>query len=114
NYLQVLASVARLVKEPEFIRALLDAPTRDEFHDRLVVGASGLLSRPIHAQQNRINRLMIREADRVARGAGCGAIMVFGDTFVGGIQPGVSFPKSKTILVTRNPIEVYDADDEMT
>src|SRR5690606_21185116 len=88
--------------------------TRDEFHDRLVVGASGLLSRPIHAQQNRINRLMIREADRVARGAGCGAIMVFGDTFVGGIQPGVWFPKSKTILVTRNPIEVDDADDEMT
>ncbi len=114
NYLQVLASVARLVKEPEFIRSLLDAPTRDEFHDRLVVGASGLLSRPIHAQQNRINRLMIREADRVARGAGCGAIMVFGDTFVGGIQPGVWFPKSKTILVTRNPIEVDDADDEMT
>lgn len=114
NYLQVLASVARLVKEPEFIRSLLDAPTRDEFHDRLVVGASGLLSRPIHAQQNRINRLMIREADRVARGAGCGAIMVFGDTFVGGIQPGVWFPKSKTILVTRNLIEVDDADDEMT
>lgn len=114
NYLQVLASVARLVKEPDFIRSLTEAADINEFHDKLLVGAGGLLSRPVQAQQNRINRLMIREADRVARGAGCGAIMVFGDTFVGGIQPGAWFPKSKTILVTRNLIEVDDDEDETT
>ncbi len=114
NYLQVLASVARLVKEPDFVRSLTEAADIDEFHDKLLVGAGGLLSRPVQAQQNRINRLMIREADRVARGAGCGAIMVFGDTFVGGIQPGAWFPKSKTILVTRNLIEVDDDEDEVT
>ena len=54
---------------------------------------------------------MIREADRVAKGAGCGAIMVFGDTFVGGIEPGAWFPKSKTILVTRNMVDI-DEDDK--
>ncbi len=114
NYLQVLASVARLVKEPDFVKALIEAPSIEEVYDKLLIGAGGLLSRPIQAQQNRINRLMIREADRVSRGAGCGAIMVFGDTFVGGIQPGAWFPKSKTILVTRNLIEVEDSDDEAT
>jgi hypothetical protein len=48
---------------------------------------------------------MLREAERVAKGAGCQCdLMVFGDTFVGGIEPGIRwFPKTKTILVTRNP-----------
>ena len=36
--------------------------------------------RAIEAQQNRINRLMFREAERVAKGAGCASLVVFGDT----------------------------------
>ncbi len=108
DYLQVLATVARLVKEPELVASLVGAPTLVDLHDRLVAGVGGILARPVQAQQNRVNRLMIREADRVARGAGCRAIMVFGDTFVGGIEPGAWFPKTKTILVTRNHVELDD------
>jgi DNA integrity scanning protein DisA with diadenylate cyclase activity len=63
-------------------------------------------------QQNRINRLMFREAETVARGAGCGAIMVFGDTFVGGIEHGAVRSKLKTILVTRTPIEAIEGENE--
>ncbi len=111
DYLQVLATIARLVKEPELVASLVGAPTLVDLHDRLVAGVGGILARPVQAQQNRINRLMIREADRVARGAGCRAIMVFGDTFVGGIEPGAWFPKAKTILVTRNHVEL-DGDDD--
>ena len=111
DYLQVLATVARLVKEPELIDSLVAAPTLGDLHDRMLDGLGGILSRPVQAQQNRINRLMIREADRVARGAGCRAIMVFGDTFVGGIEPGAWFPKTKTILVTRNHIDLNDESD---
>ena len=111
DYLQVLATVARLVKEPELVASLVGAPTLTDLHDRLLAGLGGILSRPVQAQQNRINRLMIREADRVARGAGCRAIMVFGDTFVGGIEPGAWFPKTKTILVTRNHIDLDDESD---
>ena len=106
DYLQVLATVARLVKEPELVASLLAASTLGELHDRLVAGVGGILARPVQAQQNRINRLMIREADRVARGAGCRAIMVFGDT-----EPGAWFPKTKTILVTRNHIDLDDETD---
>lgn len=109
NYLQVLASIARLVKEPELVRSLIEAPTLDELHDRLLAGLGGLQVRPAPVQQNRINRLMIREAERVARGADCDAIMVLGDTYAGGIEPAVWFPRTKTILVTRNPVEGAEA-----
>ena len=103
DYLQVLASIARQVKEPELIDNLVHAPDLDALHERLVGGFGGI--RPVQTQQNRVNRLMFREAERVADGAGCGAIMIFGDTFVGGIESGVVPTKLKTILVTRNPIE---------
>lgn len=111
DYLQVLATVARLVRESDLVASLVAAPTLGDLHDRLIAGVRGLMARPVQAQQNRINRLMIREADRVARGAGCRAIMVFGDTFVGGIEPGAWFPKTKTILVTRNHSDLDDESD---
>jgi len=110
DYLQVLASIARLVKEPALVDDLVNAPDLDALHERLVGGFSGI--RPVQAHQNRVNRLMFREAERVASGAGCGAIMVFGDTFVGGIEPGVIQTRTKTILVTRNPIEAGEGSKE--
>jgi diadenylate cyclase len=111
DYLQLLASIARLLKDEDLVQAVRQAPTTDDVFDRLVAGFGGILAKPVQAQQNRINRLMIREADRVAKGAACGAIMVFGDAFVGGIEPGAWFPKSKTILVTRNLVEPDDEAD---
>ncbi len=103
DYLQVLASIARQVKEPELIANLVGAPDLDALHERLIGGFGGI--RPVQTQQNRVNRLMFREAERVAAGADCGAIMIFGDTFVGGIESDAVPTKMKTILVTRNPIE---------
>jgi len=103
DYLQVLASVARLMKEPELVESLVNAPDLGALHERLVGGFGGI--RPVQAQQNRVNRLMLREAERVAQGASCSALMVFGDTFVGGIESGALPSRLKTFLVTRNPIE---------
>ncbi len=103
DYLQVLASIARQVKEQALVDGLVRAPDLDTLRELLVGGLGGI--RPVQAQQNRINRLMFREAERVARGAGCGAIMVFGDTFIGGIDRSAIESKLKTILVTRNPVE---------
>jgi DNA integrity scanning protein DisA with diadenylate cyclase activity len=68
----------------------------------------------MQAQQNRVNRLMIREAEHVAKGAGCSATMVFGDTFIGGIEPGFLLPKGKTILVSRNPVEADEDGSKFT
>ena len=105
DYLQVLASLARLVKEPEFVHSLIQAPDLDLFHDRLVTGLGGIAVRPAQLQQNRVNRIMFREAERVARGCGCSAVMVFGDTFMAGVEASRWFGSTKTILVTRNPSE---------
>lgn len=109
DYLQVLASIARQVKDRDLVDTLVNAPDLDALYERLVGGFGGL--RAVEAQQNRVNRLMFREAERVALGAGCSAIMVFGDTFIGGLQPGVLRSRLKTILVTRTALELGDSSD---
>jgi mannitol/fructose-specific phosphotransferase system IIA component (Ntr-type) len=83
DYLQVLASIARQVKEKTLVDNLINASDLDALYELLVGGFGGI--RPVQAQQNRVNKLMFREAERVAKGADCSAIMVFGDTFIGGI-----------------------------
>jgi DNA integrity scanning protein DisA with diadenylate cyclase activity/mannitol/fructose-specific phosphotransferase system IIA component (Ntr-type) len=110
--LQVLSSLGRLVREQELVDSFVNAPDIDTLYKRLLGGFGGM--RPIQAQQNRVNRLMFRQADHVAKGADCSATMVFGDTFIGGIEPGVLRPKGKTILVSRNPIEKGDDGSPFT
>jgi diadenylate cyclase len=106
--LQVLASIGRLVREQDLVDTLVKAPDLDTLYERLIGGFGGI--RPIQAQQNRVNKLMFRQAELVAKGAGCSATVIFGDTVIGGLEPGMLRAKKKTILVTRNPIEV-DADE---
>jgi diadenylate cyclase len=112
DYLQVLASIARQVKEAPLVESLVSSPDLDALYEQLVGGFGGI--RPVQAQQNRVNRLMMREAERVAKGADCSALMVFGDTFIGGIEAGALQSKLKTILVTRNPVESSDDEREFT
>ncbi len=102
DYLQVLASLARLVKEPELVRGLVEADDVDQLFARLMAGLSGMQVRRIPTKQNKMNRLMVREAERVAKGADCDAIIVMGDTFTGGIDVTRWTPKMKSILVTNN------------
>ena len=110
DYLQVLAAIARQVKEKDLVDNLVNAVDLDALHELLVGGFVGLGA--VEARQNRVNRLLFRQAERVATGAGCGAIMIFGDTFVGGLQPGVLRSKLKTILVTRSALELGDPGEE--
>lgn len=110
DYLQVLAAIARQVKEPALVESLITAPDLDALYERLIGGIGGV--RPVQAHQNRVNRLMFREAERVARGARCRALLVFGDTFIGGIESSTLPSKLKTILVTRNPVETAEDKKE--
>ena len=111
DYLQVLAAVARLLKEREFVETLLQPIDLDVFYERLFGGFGGISSRALQVAQNRVNRVIVREAVRVARGCGCVAILVFGDTFVGAIDAARWFPKTKTVLVTRNLVEAGEQHD---
>src|SRR3954469_1503671 len=112
DYLQVLASIARQVKDKELVDNLVNAPDLDALYERLIGGFGGL--RSTDAQQNRVNRLMFREAERISKGADCSAIVVFGDTFIGGVQPGVLHSKKKTILVTRAALETGEDEKEFS
>ena len=65
--LQVLASIGRLVREQELVDSFVNAPDLDTLYERLLGGFGGM--RPMQAQQNRVNRLMFRQAEHVAKGA---------------------------------------------
>ena len=102
DYLQVLAALARLMKEQDFVDSLLQAPDLDTLYERIDAGFGGIASRPVPAAQTRVNRVMLREAEKIARDAGCTGLMVFGDTFAGGFTAPRWRSPLKTILVTRN------------
>lgn len=106
DYLKVLASIARLVKEKDFVRTLIDSPNLDVMYDRIYRGFGGELSQPIQVQKNRVNRLIFREAEKIAKGAHCSTLVIFGDTLTSGLEIPKFFPEYKTILVTRRSSEL--------
>ena len=108
DYLQVLAALARLLKEQDFVDSLVHAPDLETMHDRLFAGFGGISARPAPAAQSRVNRVVLREAEQIARGAGCTGLMVFGDTFTGGFASPKWKTTLKTILVARS---LSDAED---
>ena len=108
DYLQVLAALARLLKEQDFVDSLVQAPDLDTLHDRLFAGFGGIAAKPVPAAQSRVNRVVLREAEKIARGSACTALMVFGDTFSGGFESPKWKTSLKTILVTRSLTEAED------
>ena len=102
DYLQVLASLARLLKEQDFVDSLVHAPDLDTLYERLFAGLGGSSAKPVRTSENRVNRIVLREAERIARGTGCQAVMVFGDTFTSGFEAPKWASSLKTFLVTRN------------
>ena len=108
DYLQVLAALARLLKEQDFVDSLVQAPDLDTVYERVYAGLGGSSAKPVPTTENLTNRIVLREAERIARGTGCHAVMVFGDTFTGGFEAPKWVSSLKTFLVTRN---LSDAED---
>lgn len=111
NYLNVLAAVARLVKDKSFIDNLIEAEDTNELCDRLLVGFGGLQTSTGKQRESSINKLMFNQATKIAKGADCDSIAVFGDTVISNpIVPPDGFSEFKTVLVTRRAKE-GDFDD---
>lgn len=106
EYLNVLASLARLFKEPDLVRNVVSAPNLKEFRERVFLGFGGHLGKP-ERRQHRSNRILLKEAEKIAKEARCTAILIFGDTFAGGIEVTSSFPNYKTIIVARTASDRY-------
>jgi diadenylate cyclase len=102
DYLQVLAALARVMKEQDFVDGLVDAPDLDTLYERLFAGFGGIAIKAVPPAQSRVNRVILQSAAKIAHGSGCTGLMVFGDTFSGGFESPKWKTTLKTILVTRN------------
>lgn len=106
DYLQMLASIARLVKEKELVDELINAPDLDGLHERLVRGVGGSGGKPVHVEKSRMNRLIFRQAEKIAKGTNCSTMMIFGDTLTAGMEASEWFPEHRSVLVTRTASEL--------
>lgn len=100
SYLNVLASLARTFQDPKTVEMLTEAPDIET----LRLNVASIFGRPPdkkRAKENKFNRLILREAHKVASGAKCSSVLIFGDTFAGGVDVADQFEKFKTILVTQ-------------
>ena len=100
NYLNVLASIARLFREPETVQRIAAAPDVATMQSEVEGVFGGVLAKP-EPRANRVNRLFLRQAEKISREARCAAMLLFSDTFAGGIDLEHDMPAVRTILVTR-------------
>ncbi len=104
KYLSVLASLARLFREQALVNYMVDAPDLKTLRERVFMGFAGLVARP-EKKQDRFNRVMLREGERVARASRCSAILLFSDTFTNPASIEADLPHFRLVRVARSATE---------
>ena len=104
NYLQALASVARVFRDEGFVDRLIQATSFGEFRAELLSGFSGVQTR-LSAQQNKTNRLLFREAQRLAKGVDASTILFFADTMIGGVEVIPKFGEIPAVVISSRMID---------
>jgi len=99
SYLYSLAALARVFQDISNMERLAAATLLPAFRKELKAIIGGEVSRP-HQRHNRFNNLILREAAKIARGANCSSVLIFGDTFGGGVDVGKVFSGFKTVLIS--------------
>ena len=112
NYLYSLASLARVFQDQRHMARLAAAESLMEFRREVksVFAGDGLKPPRRH---NRFNNLILREAAKIARGANCTSVLVFGDTFGGGVEVGRIFKDFKTVLIAHGSAETVSERKEI-
>lgn len=100
NYLGVLASLARIFRDTDLVQNIISAPDLKTLTERVYLGFAGLLAKP-EQRQTRFNRLLLKEAGKIARDSKCSAILLFNDTFDNSMEWSKGLPDFRTILVTQ-------------
>ena len=109
SYLNVLASLARLFQDTAVISRLVETPDLKTFREESIQAFGGVATRS-EPKNNKFNRLILKEAEKVAKGAECSSILIFGDAFSGGVELPHDFSQFKTILVTQSSTEVSQGE----
>jgi diadenylate cyclase len=104
KYLNVLASLARLFREQALVNYMIDAPDLKTLRERVFMGFAGLVARP-EKKQDRFNRVLLREGERIARASRCSAILLFSDTFTNPGSIEQDMPHFRTVTIARSSAE---------
>jgi DNA integrity scanning protein DisA with diadenylate cyclase activity/mannitol/fructose-specific phosphotransferase system IIA component (Ntr-type) len=112
SYLYGLASLARVFQDKSHMERLAAAQKLSEFRRevKLVFGGEGDQPKRRH---NRFNNLILREAAKIAKGSNCSTVLVFGDTFGGGVEVGAVFKGFKTVLIAAATAEAATEREEI-
>jgi DNA integrity scanning protein DisA with diadenylate cyclase activity/mannitol/fructose-specific phosphotransferase system IIA component (Ntr-type) len=101
HYLNCLATLARCFQNNDDMSALRAADDLPSFK----VAVQNLFyketSKPSR-QSTRFNKLILREAEKIAKGAQCSSILIFEDTFAGGVEPEVNIKGFNAVFITQS------------
>ena len=112
SYLYSLASLARVFQDKSHMEGLAAAQSLKEFRKEVKHVFSGEGDKP-KKRHNRFNNLILREAAKIAKGANCTTVLVFGDTFGGGVEVGETFKDFKTVLIAHGTSEAATEREEI-
>lgn len=112
SYLYSLASLARVFQDASQMARLDGAERLADFRKELKLVFAGEGEKP-RQRHNRFNNLILREASKIARGAQCTSVLVFADTFGGGVEVGRTFKSFKTVLVAHGSSEVVTEREDI-
>lgn len=111
SYLQVLTMLARIFHDPQKIYSLLNAHSLVAFRQTLYLLFSTPKNSPGNENQKlKIHRTFLKEAFRMAVGAGCQSVFIFADTFSDSFSFENYFKGLKTILVTERAANEISED----
>lgn len=112
NYLYSLAALARVFQDTAQMQRLAAAEKLADFQKELKLVFGGEDDKP-RQRHNRFNNLILREGAKIAKGAQCTSVLVFADTFGGGVEVGRAFKSFKTVLVAHGTSDAMTAREEI-
>ncbi len=113
NYLNALAAIAGIFQDKTVVEHLMLPGSLADFRKEVKRTLSGDAQKP-REKPTRINRLILREAEKIATSANCRSVLIFGDTFAGGIELTRRFQNMKTVLVTQGGAETVEGDGKVS
>lgn len=105
SYLYSLAALARVFQDNSNMERLAAATLLPAFRKEVKAVFGGEASKP-QRRHNRFNNLILREAAKIAKGANCSSVLIFGDTFGGGVDVGKVFKGFKTVLISHGSSDI--------
>lgn len=110
SYLYSLAALARVFQDKAQMERFNQARSVTSFRKVVKEVFRGEASKP-KRRHDRFNNLILREAATIAKGANCSTVLVFGDTFGGGVDFGKKFKGFKTVLIAHGTSESLSEDE---